>query len=66
MDSNEASVCSGHGTCVSPDSCLCKMGYDGNTCQYAVKFPVLYGMGKNDQGQLGIGNSVDQFYPKLV
>eukprot|EP01080_Neovahlkampfia_damariscottae_P008905 gene8905-853_t len=39
IDSQSASVCSSHGSCVGPNQCSCQTGYSGNNCQY----PSCYG-----------------------
>ena len=36
----DPSVCSGHGTCVSTDTCECDAGYTGDECQFVACFGV--------------------------
>ena len=33
--SSDPSVCSGQGTCIAPDTCVCNVGYSGSQCESA-------------------------------
>ncbi|EFC45990.1 predicted protein [Naegleria gruberi] len=39
IDQTETSVCSGHGSCVSKDNCVCKQGWSGANCDTTIQAP---------------------------
>ncbi len=41
IEYSEASVCSGHGSCVAPDQCDCNDGWTGHDCSIASCFDVM-------------------------
>jgi hypothetical protein len=63
----DPSVCSGNGNCTEPDGCICKDGYDGNSCENnLIGISSLYTFGKNLNGQLGDGTNNPISVPKKL
>jgi len=69
--STDLNVCSGYGNCTRSNECFCDDGHDGTNCEInlnlnSYNYTKVYAFGRNDEGQLGIGSTIDTNVPTKV
>ncbi len=63
LNSTDANVCNGHGTCVALGTCSCESYHSGEQCEKNV-FGLLFSVGSNSKGQLGDDYYDDRLIPE--